>query len=429
MRASLHPPSAGGRTRRWRVPPPLTRAGELLEGVEILNEVPTETGVVLWKSLRNVTLWSGTTPREQTELFAAGARERRESEILATVLDPRLAEPLRVLASLLDNGSGVRNEAVALACRKIAQWAEEQKAFETSLAFRQAAALACPGDAQLAFEVGRMARHQVQHARAESWYRRAIMLGRQTGDWEAYSRAYIGLGNLTMQRGSLPGARRALVKALRAGRRHGLTGIQAAAYHDLFIVALDGDSVSTAQRYAREAFHLYDPGHPNLPVLAQDVCVLWVTNGEFERALRVLPVILPRLSGGVRMLALANLARASGATGDLENFESASREAEVLLRSHGQTRWAAQSLLNLARGASGLSLWDQAADSARQAIHLASESGQNNVIFEAEAVLGYAESRTRIAEPVQIESEARQEWSDDADQLESEMVELLAGAA
>jgi tetratricopeptide (TPR) repeat protein len=429
MRASLHPPSATARARRWRVPPPLTRTGEPLEGAEILNEIVSETGVLLWKSLRNISLWSAATPREQAELFASGARQRREAEILAVDIDDQLAEPLRLFASLLDNRADVRHEAVALACRKVAQWANEREAFRTALAFTQAAALACPGDAQLAFEVGRMARSQVQHARAESWYRRAIMLGRQTGNWSAYGRAYIGLGNLTMQRGSLPGARRMLIKALRAARRHGLTSIQAAAYHDLFAVAVHGESAIAAQRYAREAFHLYGAGHANLPLLAQDVCVLWVANGEFARAGRVLRVLLPHLSGGARMLALANLARAGGGAGDAATFESASREAQLLLRSHAQTRWAAQALLNLARGASGLGLWDQAADSARQAIHLASESGQNNVIFEAEAVLGYAQSRTRMEERTPQAEPLVQEWTADADQLEGEMVELLAGAA
>lgn len=429
MKASLQPPSAGARTRRWRVPPPLTRTGEPLEGAEILSEIVSETGVLLWKSLRNVNLWSASSPREQAELFAEGARQRREAEILAVGPDEALVEPLRLLASLLDNRPGVRHEAVAVACRKVAQWASEHEAFRTALAFTQAAALACPGDAQLAYEVGRMARHQVQHARAESWYRRAIMLGRQTGDWVAYGSAYLGLGNLTMQRGSLPGARRALIKALRAARRHGLMTIQAAAYHDLFAVAVHSESVGTAQRYAREAFRLYNPGHPNLPLLAQDVCVLWVANGEFTRAARVLRVLLPHLSGGTRMLALANLARAGGGSGDATTFESASHEAQMLLRSHGETRWAAQALLNLARGASGLGMWDQAADSARQAIHLASESGQNNVIFEAEAVLGYARSRTRMEERATQPEPLVQEWSAEADQLEGEMVELLAGAA
>jgi hypothetical protein len=254
------------------------------------------------------------------------------------------------------------------------------------------------------------------------------MLGRQTGDWAAYGKAYAGLGNLTMQRGSLPGARRALIKALRAARRHGLTSLQAAASHDLFLVALEGDAIKTAQRYAREAFRLYGAGHPSLPLLAQDVCVLWVANGEFARAARVLRVLLPHLSGGTRMLGQANLARATGGSGDMEGFEQAWSEAQTLLRSHTQTRWAAQSLLNLARGASGLGLWDRAADAARQAIHLAAGNGENNVIFEAEAVLAYAQSRTRMGGAVEPE-ESNSAWTDDADQLETEMVELLAGAA
>ena len=59
------------RARRWRVPPPITRAGELLEGAEVLTEVSGETAVLLWKSLRTVTLWASASPQDQAmELFA-----------------------------------------------------------------------------------------------------------------------------------------------------------------------------------------------------------------------------------------------------------------------------------------------------------------------------------------------------------------------
>jgi hypothetical protein len=51
------------------------------------------------------------------------------------------------------------------------------------------------------------------------------------------------------------------------------------------------------------------------------------------------------------------------------------------------------------------------------------------VIFEAEAVLGYAQSRTRMEERATEPEPVVQEWTADADQLEGEMVELLAGAA
>ena len=47
-------------SRRWCVPPALQHEpDELLEAVQVLNEVPTPVGVVLWQSVRDVTLDPG----------------------------------------------------------------------------------------------------------------------------------------------------------------------------------------------------------------------------------------------------------------------------------------------------------------------------------------------------------------------------------
>src|SRR5215217_5938233 len=103
MSGSIPASSSPMRARRWRVPPPLTRAGELLEGAEVLTEVSGETAVLLWKSLRTVTLWASASPQDQVmELFAPGARQRRLAELLAADLDPALCGPLEGLTILLD---------------------------------------------------------------------------------------------------------------------------------------------------------------------------------------------------------------------------------------------------------------------------------------------------------------------------------------
>ena len=163
-------------TRRWRVPPPLTRGPELMEGAEILREVSGEAAVLLWKSLRSVTLWATTDPRDQARLFSPGAGERRMAEILVTPVDDELTEPLQTFAALLDSPLSQSREAVALACRRVAPWAAKQQLTGTTLAFTQAAALVSPSDAGLAHEVGRLARAGGELARSESWHRRAIML-------------------------------------------------------------------------------------------------------------------------------------------------------------------------------------------------------------------------------------------------------------
>ena len=78
-----------------------------------------------------------------------------------------------------------------------------------------------------------LARRRNEMARAETWFRHTVMVSRQTGDWESYSRAYIALGNMLIARGNLPAAAKMHIKALRAARRKGLQQIQGMALHDL----------------------------------------------------------------------------------------------------------------------------------------------------------------------------------------------------
>jgi tetratricopeptide (TPR) repeat protein len=432
MRTSAQNASPAGRTRRWRVPPPLTRSGELLEGAEILGEVEGPVAVLLWKSLRSVSLWASAGPREQAELFSAGARARREAEVLATAPEEALREPLRVFAEVLGRPTRVRRETVSLACRQVVQWADARGAYETALAFAQLAALSCPGDASLAHEVGRLARRQLQHARAESWYRRAVMLARQTGDWTSYGRAYLGLGSLAMQRGSLPAARRAHIKALRSSRRHGLVEIQAMALHDLFVVAYETEDARTAQRYARAAFRLYGARHANLPRLAHDLSVLWLGQGEFARARAVLTALLPHLDASSRMQGAANLARAAAGAGDREGFEDAWRQVMEHLPALRFTHRAAPSLVNLARAASTLGEWDRAEQCADEALSIAHASGQHNVVYEVGAVLDEVRGCRAAGQATpQPTVPARPEgWEEDARELEEGLVEALsAGGA
>lgn len=393
------------RTRRWRVPPPLTRGGELLEGADILREMTGEAAVLVWKSLRSVTLWASAAPREQTELFADGAEQRRIAEIMVTELDLELIGPLRTFAEVLGNPAGVRREKVALACRQIAQWAQARDLTATTLAFTQAAALVCPADAELAHEVGRLARNGGENARAESWHRRAIMLGRQTGAWESYARSYVSLGNLAIHRGNYPLARRCHVKAYRAARRHALGEVMAMALHDLFSIAVESGEAVTAQSYAHQAFRAYGPTHNRIPYLAHDLSVLWIREGQFGQALSVLQALRPHFKADdEQLLVLGNVARAAGGTGDTPTFEDAWSRAENLLVLPQTAARAAQAMLNMARGATGLAQWDRAEAAARSALERASRRGESQIVFEAESVLLSVQSHRAVASVSEVET-------------------------
>src|SRR3954447_16111145 len=78
-------------SRRWCVPPALLHEPEeLLEGVGVLDELPTQVGLVLWQSLRDVTLWAQVEPEERADLFEPDAARARLSALLASGAEPAL---------------------------------------------------------------------------------------------------------------------------------------------------------------------------------------------------------------------------------------------------------------------------------------------------------------------------------------------------
>jgi tetratricopeptide (TPR) repeat protein len=239
-------------------------------------------------------------------------------------VEVQLETPLMGLVRLVGAPGSAQPEAVSRACQHIAAWADAEGHSATSIAFAQAAAAALPGDASTAFAVGRTARRRAEYARAETWFRRAIALARQSGDWTSYALAFSGLGNLYVQRGNYPAARRFHVRALRAARRHSLRQIQGSALHDLFVISAAGGSSGEAERMARGAFEAYGAEHPRLSILAHDIAYLWMEQGHFGPALTVFEALLPHLRRHEdRMVGLANIVRASAGAGDRRRFDEA----------------------------------------------------------------------------------------------------------
>src|SRR5687767_4738145 len=263
---------------RWHVPPALAHAGESLEGVQVLEEVPTPLGLLLWETYRDVVLWSGTAPEERAGLFDAGAHAARLAGLDGAGVPAELAPALRAAAVVLARPAQAEEEAVRDACGAAADWAERSGLLAT------AAAVAAPAHPGAALRAGSLARRHAENARAETWYRRTIGLGRQAKDWTSYSNAFIGLGNLYRQRGNRPVARRFYIRALRAARRHALRESQACALHGLFTLASDTDW-GEAQELARSAIRAYGPRHARLHIMAHDVGVFWMEHGRFAPAL------------------------------------------------------------------------------------------------------------------------------------------------
>lgn len=393
--------------RPVRVPPPLTRGSEKFEGSSVLGDFQGELGILLWQSLRNVLLWSATEPAKRKGLFTPGADEKRRVKLLSVEIDDSLRSPLAVIARLLADPAGADRKRVASACQKIGEWARSENALATALAFTQAAALAS-NDPRLSYEVGRLARQRAEYPRAETWFRRAILLGRQGGDWESYSLAFMGLGNLYRQRGSLVSAQRSFLRAYRAARRKGIREVQAIALHELFGIAMDFKKVEEAKAYAQSAFKAYGARHPRIPVLAHDVAFFWTGLGYFSHALPVFQAVLPYISRPAeRVLVLANIARAGGELDEQKIFEDAWKATTELIEQQRIEERAASAWVNLARGAVGLEDWDRAEHAGERALQVATGRGESSVQAEAEAVLEAIRERRAGGVPVGQEADEK----------------------
>jgi tetratricopeptide (TPR) repeat protein len=387
MKTSKSRASSRRAPRPVRVPPPLTRGNERFEGSSVLTEYEGDLGVLLWQSLRNVLLWAETEPAKRQRLFSPGSDERRRVKLLAVEMEDTLRSPFAVIARLLADPEGADKKRVATACRKIAEWAEGKGTLATALVYMQAAALAS-NDPRLSYEVGRLARQRGEYARAETWFRRAILLGRQSGDWESYALAFVGLGNLYMQRGNIPGAHRAHLRAYRASRRKGLRKVQGMALHDLFGIAVVRNQVREAEELAASTLRAYGPSHPRLPFFAHDVGVFWMERGYYAPAITVFNALVPHLRRpNDQAPVLANITRAAAGSQNRNLFEDAWKKAWDVNTAVNAGERTAATFESLATSAAVMGEWDRAVDAAERAIEVATQRGESHVITSAEAVL------------------------------------------
>jgi tetratricopeptide (TPR) repeat protein len=370
----------------------------------ILDEVPGELGVMLWRSCRNVALWAATPAAARGALFAGGAADVRHAELAGLEVDPELVAPLSVMVRLLESPAGMDVGRVVNACRRISVWGEQRGSLSTALEFMQAAALSAPQVAALAYAVGRLARRRAEYDRAESWYGRAIVQARRSGDWRIYALGYSGLGNLNLQKGNLPVARRAQTRGLRAALRHNLVDLQGIAYHDLFATEVASGAGAQVTRLAERALYAYGPSHPFVPRLAYDVAFLWMEEGYFAQALGVAQALEPWFEAPAEQaLVLGLVARTAAGAGSAELFHDASTRLQALLDQGGGVDSAARALLGVAYGAGSLKRWDLAEAAALQALETATQRREGKVVMAAEAALQFARTRPEPAPPVQAE--------------------------
>lgn len=408
---------------------PAVRSTVPFEGADILDELPSATGLVLCRGYRAVMAWALALPRERAALFTPGADEEVRDALDSGELPVDLRAAVETVRDLLADPAGVDPRRVADACVAVTDWAErEEDAPATALRFVQAAGMCLPDDARLGYRAGCAARRRGSWDIAELWYRHASTVGRRRHDWEGHALAYLGLGNSYLQQGKYAAAHREHTKALRVGNRHRLPDIRRRAYHDLFLVSMEAGASSRAEEYAQAAFRAYGSGHPRLPALAHDIAYFWNLQGCFARALPVFQALLLHFHRAAdRVRVLASVVRAAGGAGDLSTFADAWRESWELAPGLGPDPVLTTSFMQMAYGASSLADWELARQAAEQALLLARQRGEEDVVASAEATL------RSVLEHQMLESEAGARPttvdSEEADTLARELVTSLESSA
>jgi hypothetical protein len=142
--------------------------------------------------------------------------------------------------------------------------------------------------------------------------------------------------------------------------------------HDLMTVSIYMGEFPKAERYAAEAFERMRAGSRRLPVLAHDIAVLWMERGYFGRALPVFQAVLPFIRDHHELvLVYCNVARCAGAEAKGDVYARAAAEVWGLVRDTTPGLVPAVVFTNVARGAAGLRLWEDAQHAAMLAAEVA----------------------------------------------------------
>jgi tetratricopeptide (TPR) repeat protein len=379
--------------RVWRIPTPPPGNFNATDGAGVLAENLHSLGVLLWDLARDVALWSATHLSEATELFAPREERLRLVDAITVPIDRSLESAISILARMVGDPRAADRPRVSLACRRISSAAETEGALATALVFAMAAGHATPGDPNVAYQIGRLARRNAEYERAKLWLSRAVLLGKQIKDWHSYGLGLSGLGNLAVQRGDYPTARKYHFRTLRVAQRHRLRKLEGDALHDLCGIAIEVGPLEEVTHYARLAYEAYGPGHQRLPALAHDVAYAWMEAGYFAQAIEIFEVVLPHpTKPQERVQVAADIARAAAGTGNSVRFEQSWERAWIFMSRLTTKDHTPQALLDLARGAALLQQWDRAEMTVQMALALATERREGRIRITAETVL---ESVTR----------------------------------
>jgi tetratricopeptide (TPR) repeat protein len=366
----------------------LQRTATGFSGLDLLEDEMGVAGLIFWRTYRDVELWARATVREN--LFRPEQAEHRSNELDELNLDTygSVRSHLAVLLELLRSPTSVDPESICSACSAIANWFEERGRLRCAVDYAIAAYLTLPRHGALAVRTARLLRMLAEYPRSTSWFDYAIYLARKSRDWQVYSEALAGLGNLYFQAGNFPRARYFHRRCLRVASREHIAEMQGAAYHNLFVLEMDAGNVELAGELALKALSAYPPTSPYRVRLTRDLSRRWTVLGHFERALPLALETLEHFSAPIdRALVWADVARCAGGCGELAHFEDAWAEAWALVRRRVVDSVSADVLIDLARGAASMGDTRRAAYAAAKALEIARERKEGRTALEADALV------------------------------------------
>jgi tetratricopeptide (TPR) repeat protein len=361
-------------------------------GAGVVRELPADIALSAWQVLRWVILWGdegrGSTcglfdPEAMTEAMFDFVGERP----LGAGDDPRV--PLVAVAGALTQRMPDA-QLIARACLCMSEWALPRQHLVTGLAFAEAAAFAMPC-ARYAFLAAKLHRQYGRHLDADRLLKVAEQLARQEKDWETNIRVRLARGNVDLLHGRYEQAKLVIVSALRTCQRYRLRGaIVAEAHHDMLVAEAGLKDYPAAVQHAETAMGAYGTDHPRLPYLTHDLAGMWMEQGDYENALKVLKSLLVRhfLADPLpRLMVCASAVRAAAGLGDEATYARLAGELDTAVsRAVQVTVRHAPALVQAARGAA------MARDGARLerwsklAVAWGEQMQQPDVVADAKAV-------------------------------------------
>lgn len=290
--------------------------------------------------------WSESAPASRRGLFpatpTASVLEKRRHALACASNPP--ADALQTIWAAKSSPLAADTPSLGTACFEVARWAERREHTQTAVEWAEIAAILDPENPKFANLAGRLNRNENDYERAEIWFKRGVAFAREQDDRVELIRAHLGYGRLCTEIGQLRDARTHLNTGSRLAKKHGPPSLAAEAQHDLCALLISHGHYEEAEKRARAALWLYGKTHHRLPYFGGDMALLFVLEGDYLNAARILPTVVRLIQQpSVRTAMVALNARALAGAGRADDAVVARSRALKMLAKHDGleplTRW------------------------------------------------------------------------------------------